>query len=174
MTSRLMEQKRYAKMNYTVNLFNGESKTFPMTVVFRNPFDGKATGSLEINGNSPLAQTANAASKVSYVDPTSAAVLAWSNNALKVTQLGKDGYKLDDSEVTVTYEFNKKTADWQTLASMLPANALTVNSEGKVTYKAESITLSKDITIYVKAIANFGDFSQVICEVPVKLRKGNI
>lgn len=172
LTKILGAQYKYVKMHYNVNLRNGESKKFPMTVVFQNPFKSAAKISgLSINGNAATEQTANAAEKVSILDIADKGIYSWNTTSKKLvlSQYAKDGYKLADDDVTVSYAFDTNDASWKELANVLPAGALKVNENGVVTYK-NNATLAVSYTVYVNVTAKFGDFSQVICRVPVEMK----
>lgn len=172
LTKILGAQYKYVKMHYTVNLLNGESKNFPMTVVFQNPFkSGDKIDALSINGNAATAQTANAAEKVSIIDIANQGILAWDSKskALALSKYAQDGYMLEASDVNISYAFDTNDASWKELANVLPAGALTVDTNGVVTYK-NNATLAVSYTVYVKVTAEFGDFSQVICRVPVEMK----
>ena len=170
LTAPLATATKTAEMKYTVMLVNGEEMVRPFDIIFRNPFKAGDAAAVTIDGNKIGGSTANAASSVKVVDLDNQLIYSWVNNALGLSSLAKDGYKLDDSMVSVSYAWVTGESDYQTFVGNLAPNTTFTLTDGVVTFNNLGATLERSYTLHIKATVTFKDLSEVYVTIPVKIK----
>lgn len=161
-----------ANMQYTVFLLNGEKINRPVKIIFTNPFKAGNSGSVSINGNKIGGDSANAATQVKVVDTNNEDIYKWSNNALSLTSLATNSYKLTGNIVSVSYAFNTTETDYRNfVGNLAPGTIFGIDSAtGVISFDNLGATLQPSYTLHVKATVTFEDLSQVVCTIPVMIK----
>lgn len=175
LNNEMREAYKVAPMNYDVTLVNGEKCHFTFNIVFQNPFKSASPLKAQtLDGNTIGKVTVNTQPSVSVIDTQSKTIYSYVNNALILSDIAKNTYKLTDSMMTVKYEF-KKDSQYNDFYSQLAISEGAVfecnPSTGVVTYDNLGATLVKDYNLTVVATVTIKGISVVTCEIPFLVRK---
>lgn len=158
-------------MTYTTTLVNGELCPFTYSIVFVNPFVAGDADGVTIYGNQVGKQTAQTAPEVLVNDKFNDAILSWDKvaQALALSSKATDSYKV--AMPTVTYAFDTKAGDYETLMGNLSqGSTFEVDAAtGVVTWENEGATLANNYSVTVVATVTFADLSVVECRIPVTI-----
>ena len=172
LTAALDKASLYAKMKYDLLLENGEKCTFEFNVKFVNPFVAGKSEAVVLNGNAVGAVTVKTAPQVLVNDLDGKAIYKWLTNALGLTDLAKNTYKV--AEPTVKYEFVKDEAYNTFVGNLDPKATFKIDaSTGVITYDNLGATLVPSYNLKVKATVTFANLSVVTCEIPVTVKGMN-
>lgn len=174
LTQALTSSSKLAPMKYTVELVNTEKLSRNFDVEFINPFVSGTPKTIVINGNNIGTQTANAAQSVIVNERnTTNAIYSYVNNALALSSRATDFFKLQSSQVSVSYAWNKNKGDWAAFAEQLPQGSSlsdVATTNGIIEYNSTAV-LQKDRTLYINATVTFKNLSVVVVEIPVQFKK---
>ncbi len=173
LTSELAAAYKVAEMKYTTDLVNGENCEFKFNVVFENPFKAGNIVARELNGNAIGAISVNTKPSVNVVDTQNNTIYSWVSNDLDLSNLAEQTYKINDSMVSVKYDF-VHNSDYNTFTSQLAPGAVFVidHQTGVITYDNLGAELQPTYNLVVRAEVKFNNISVVNCDIPVTV-KGN-
>jgi len=172
LTEALAKDYKYAKMQYTLTLVNGETKTFPFTIVFQNPFKSGAIKGVEIEDKIGKVVT-DTDNRVNVVDLSDKAIYSWSATAqsLVLSAIATNDYKLTDEIVNVEYAFAEDKAYLDFKGQLAPEATFEIDSAtGQITYDNLGALLVKSYALTVKATVKFTNISEVTCFIPVDIK----
>lgn len=176
LTAPLTTKELFAGMKYDVTLVNGEKCTFKFNILFRNPFVATKGAALSLNGNEIGKVEVDTKPSVLVNDVDGKAIYSWnaSSRALVLSSLALNGYKLNASDVTVTYAFKNTQAYKDFTNNLDPASTFGINaSTGVVTYENLGAVLIKSYDLEIEATVSFGNISKVTCSIPFSVKGQN-
>lgn len=161
------------KMDYTILLVNGEKKQNDFGVQFLNPFAAGTPAKIEIDANRIGVQSADASKSVIVVENgNSNKIYSWVNNSLALSSLATGTYKLQNSQVSVSYAWNTSKGDYKAFTENLPGDSKLDLNGSMITYTATA-NLVPTRTLYLTATVTFEDLSKVTMEIPVIFKGQN-
>lgn len=171
LTEPLAATQKSTDLTYTIVMKNGETKSFPLTVIFQNPFvAASADNGVTINGNSVADVKESVNPYVNVDDLDGKDIYNWiaKSKALVLSDLATKTYKL--AAPTVTYAFDKNEQAYKDFVNQLPDGAkIEVDGDGNVKYVSAGASLVPSFTLHVNVTVSFGNISKVVCKVPVKI-----
>ena len=105
------------------------------------------------------------------VDISNQNIYSWSSNNLALSSVAKNGYKLQESMVSVSYSFVTTEDDYKTfVGNLAPGSTFDIDANGKITYDNLGSTLVPSYTLHVEATVTFENLSVVKVIIPVKIK----
>ncbi len=164
---------KFATMQYTLTLVNGETCGHEFNIQFLNPFVGTTGKAISINGNATGLQTAKAAPSVVVNDVDGKAIYLWNGTSLDLTDLGRDIYKAKVTEVKYDFDTSSK-AFLDFTGNLDPKTVWGINEDtGEITYDNLGATLIPSYTFNVVVTVTFDELSEVKCLVPFTIKGRN-
>ncbi|MDE6543168.1 MAG: DUF4988 domain-containing protein [Muribaculaceae bacterium] len=163
-------------VRYTITLENGAICPFDFEVEFVNPLmAAKTISKLKINGNATTDEDEAAESvKVVTSGKVNSDIYKWFAKSgttpagLRLTDLGKNSYKLDDNTIEVEYDIEKNAA-YNAFVGQLVSGKLEIDTKtGKITY-TKGASIQKGATLNVIATVTFPDLSKVEVNIPLEV-----
>ena len=171
LTEPMSVASKTAEMQYAVTLKNTERMVRNFDVVFDNPFKAGSAAQVSIDGNKIGGDYVNTASSVKVVDISNQNIYSWSSNNLALSSVAKNGYKLQESMVSVAYSFVTTEDDYKTfVGNLAPGSKFDIDANGKITYDNLGSTLVPSYTLHVEATVTFENLSVVKVIIPVKIK----
>lgn len=166
---------KVAQLNYNTTLVNGETCDFKLYVVFQNPFKSASPLTAQtLKGNAIGKQTVDVKPSVKVVDTQNNAIYSWVTNALKLSSVATDTYKLTSDMISVKYEFVKNQAynDFYSQLDIAGGAVFGIDaSTGVVTYDNLGATLQVAPKLTVRATVTVNKISVVTCDIPFNVTK---
>lgn len=176
LTQALAEAQKTVKMHYDVDLVNGEKCTQNFNVIFINPFKAGNLAGVAIDGVKIGGDSQNAAKSVKVLDIDNETIYNWivANNALGLSNVAISKFKLDPSQVSVSYEFDKTTNDYKTfVGNLVQGSTFDVDANGIITFNNLGTRLDKSYNLTLNATVTFKNISIVKLAIPVTVKGVN-
>ena len=163
----LTGEYKAATVDYTVTLVNGEKCKFSYQVVFQNPFLSGSTQGVVVKDLTGV-NTEDATPMVAVKDLDNRTILSYIANALSLSNVATDVYKV--GMPTVEFAFNKNTAYNDFVGQLANGSVFEIDAAtGVITWENKGSKLTENKTFTVIATVTFEDLSVVKCEIPVTI-----
>ena len=167
LSNALTGEYKAAKVDYTVTLVNGEKCKFSYQVVFQNPFLSGSTQGVVVKDLTGV-NTADATPMVAVKDLDNRTILSYIANALSLSNVATDVYKV--GMPTVEFAFNKNAAYNNFVGQLANGSVFEIDAAtGVITWENKGSKLTENKTFTVIATVTFEDLSVVKCEIPVTI-----
>lgn len=168
------EPSKTAHMQYEITLKNGEKMIKPFDIIFKNPFkSGSDIASVTINGNKIGGDKADASESVKIVDLENEVIYSWVNDALALSDLATNGYKLASDMVSVAYAWDETEQSYKTFTGNLAPGTTFTLEDGEIAFDNLGATLVPSYTLHINATVTFKDLSEIVVRIPVVIKGQN-